>query len=712
MKQVLFKKGKVVVEEVPAPVCGPGQILVENLYSVVSSGTEMSSLGFSRQILPLKVLKYPAKLAKGMRLIKEHGLFGAYKIVSGILESGLAPGYSSCGRVIKKGKNILDLKIGDLVSCAGAGLASHAEISAIPRNLAVKIPDGVNPEEAASATLGAIALQGVRQADLRTGESAVVIGLGLIGQLIGQILLASGIKAIGIEISKERIKKAKENGLEFVFSPKEKNLKQEIYRLTNNYGPDATIITAAALEDNAIINQAIDLTRKKGKVVVVGDVGLKIERLNWFEKEIDLKISSSYGPGRGDSEYENKGIDYPYPYVRWTENRNLQAYLEMLKERKIIFRSLIGAKYSLEQAGLAYRLLNSAKKPLAVVLCYPAGETEKKILPVVELFQPQKIEGKIEVGVVGIGSFSQTVHLPNLARLRNFYHLRGICAHEQTKAKFFARRYRANIAATDYNVLLNDSKINLIMILTRHNLHAKMVIDALKAGKNVFVEKPLCLTEEELEEIKKIIKKPAIGYSPILFAGFNRRFSPHIKKIKEVLKNRRSPLVINYRINDNYLPPSHWVNTSEGGGRVLGNACHIFDLFCHLTESPAEEISAFSINPDNTFYLATDNFIASLKFKDGSIANLVYTTQGSEKISKEKLEIYSEGRTFVLDDYKNLQSFGADVFMRTWKAEKGHFEELKEMANCLFQRRWLIPWEEIAEATRISFEADKLVRGD
>ena len=350
MKQVLFRKGKVVVEEVPAPKGGANNVLVETLYSLISSGTEMSSLTFSKQPLPMKVLKYPTKLAKGLRLVKEHGIFEAYKIVTGILEAGVTPGYSLCGHVIGIGKNITDLKEGDLVACAGANLASHAEIVAVPRNLVVKIPEGVNLEEAASTTLGAIALQGVRQADLRVGESAVVIGLGLVGQITSQILLASGVKVIGIEISKSRIKKAQENGLKFAFSPTNKNLINEINRLTNFQGADATIITASNPENNIIINQAMALTRKKGKVVVVGDIGLKIERLPWYEKEIDLRISSSYGPGRGDEEYENKGIDYPYAYVRWTENRNMEAYLELLKNKKVNFSSLIEGKYQLEQA--------------------------------------------------------------------------------------------------------------------------------------------------------------------------------------------------------------------------------------------------------------------------------------------------------------------------------------------------------------------------
>ena len=360
---------------------------------------------------------------------------------------------------------------------------------------------------------------------------------------------------------------------------------------------------------------------------------------------------------------------------------------------------------------MAYKLLHSDKKPLAVLLAYAPKEIEEKASTIITLPELQKTEGKIEVGVVGVGNFCQVVHLPNLARLKNYYHLRGICTHDAVKAKYFASRYHAPLATTDYQVLLNDSKINLIIITTRHNLHARMVIDALKAGKNVLVEKPLCLTEEELKEIKEVVKNPTIGYSPMLTVGFNRRFSPFIKAIKNEINDRHSPLVINYRMNALYFPPSHWTNTSEGGGRILGEACHIFDLFCYLTNSLASDIRAWGINPLDTFYLTTDNFVTSLKFKDGSIANLTYTTQGPEQMPKELMEVYSEGSALILNDYKELIGYGKKIRMKTLNPKKGHLEELEELAKALHQRKWLIPWEEIEETTRISLEADKQVRG-
>ena len=700
MKQLVFKQGKVVVEEVPTPACGAGQILVENLFSLISSNTELLSL------------KYPTKLAKGIKLVKEQGLFNAYKMITGMFQAGVTPGYSCCGRVIKVGKDIIDIKKGDIVACAGANIASHAEFIAVPRNLAVQVPDGVSFEDACSVAVGAIAIQGVGQADLRVGESAVVVGLGLIGQLTAQILLASGIKVIGIELSKERIKKAKENELTNIFSSTDKNLLNKISYLTNLQGADATIITSSDSSNDEIINQALLITRKRGKLVIVGDIGLKINRLSWYQKEIELRISTSYGPGRGDSDYENKGIDYPYAFVRWTENRNMQAYLQLLKNKKIDFSSLVEGKYSLEQADLAYKLLNSKKKPLAVLLSYPDSILkEKDSQQFVELSVLQKMEGKIELGIIGIGSFTQTVHLPNLMKLREFYRIRGICTHDQVKAKYFASRYKASIATTDYKILLNDPKINLVIISTRHNLHAQMVIDALKAGKNIFVEKPLCLTEEELKEILDILKTQNFDYSPIIAVGFNRRFSPFIQKIKETISDRRSPIIINYRVNNSYLAPSHWVNTDEGGGRILGNACNMFDVFCYLVESGIENIDACSITPKNTFYLATDNFIATIKFKDGSLANLVYTTQGDSGFGKEYMELYSEGRAFILDDYKKLKTYGVKANMKMRQQNKGLFEELKNLASSLHQRRSLMPLEEIINATKISLEVDKKVRG-
>ncbi len=710
MRQVVFKKGKVVLEEVPAPKLNNNSVLVKNLFSLISSGTELASLTFSQKPLPAKVLRYPTKLAKGLRLVKEHGLWDSYKIVTGMLNAGITPGYSSAGEVIRVGKNIKDIKKGDLVACAGANLASHAEFVVVPRNLVVRVPEGVSGEEAASTTLGAIALQGVRQADLRVGESAVVIGLGLVGQLVVQILLASGVKVIGIEPSISRIKKAQENGLVNAFRP-QKNLRHKIYALTSFQGADATIITAANPNDNTIINQALEFTRKRGKVVVLGDVGLQINRLAWYEKEIDLRISTSYGPGRGDPEYEKKGIDYPYAYVRWTENRNMQAYLEMVKNKKINFLSLVGGKYSFEDAALAYRLLNSPKKPLAVLLSYSEDKEEKTPETLVVLNkEPSSLSGKIEVGIIGVGAFAQTIHLPNLARLKKNFHLRGVCTHQQVKAKYFARRYGASLATTDYHDLLADPKINLIFITTRHSSHAQIVKEALQAGKNVFVEKPLCMTEQELQEIEEIIRHPTTSVSPILTVGFNRRFSPFIERIQEIIKARRNPLLISYRVNDNYLLPSHWVNTSEGGGRVIGNACHMFDLFCYLTQSTPQEVSAFSITPKDNFYLSTDNFIASIKFKDSSLANLIYTTQGYEKFPKEYMELYSEGVTFVLDDYRRLRSYGVKASLTLPRQDKGHLQELKKLATCLYQKRWPIPWEEIYAATKLTLEVDKLIK--
>lgn len=710
MKQVVFKQGKVVIEEVPTPKINDNSVLVENYYSLISSGTDLTSLSFSRAPLPLKVLKYPTKLAKGLRLIKEHGLFQAYQIAKGFLESGITPGYSSCGKIIKVGKNIKDLKEGDIVACAGAGFASHAEYVVVPRNLVVKVPEEVSFKEAASTTLGAIALQGIRQADLRIGESAVVLGLGLIGQLTAQILLANGVKVIGIEPSKSRQEIAKKLGLKYVLGIK-KNLKEEVLGLTNFYGADATIITASNPNDNSIINLALELTRKRGKVVVLGDVGLKIERLPWYEKEIDLRISSSYGPGRGDEDYEKKGIDYPYAYVRWTENRNMQAYLELLKEKKIDFLSLVGGEYHIKEADLAYKLLTSSKRPLAVLISYFATpKEEKKPLTSIEIAPPKKIEGKIKIGIIGVGAFCQTVHLPNLMRLRNCYHIRTICTHNAVQAKYFAKKTGANIATTNYEDVLEDPEIDLVFITTRHNTHAKMVIEALNHNKNVFVEKPLCLTFEELEEINKIVKKPKVALGPIIAVGFNRRFSPFICKIKEILKERRNPLMINYLVNDLYLPPSHWTNTSEGGGRILGNACHMFNLFSYLVQSEINDISAFSIKPTDSFYLKTDNFVSILRFKDGSVCNLFYTTAGSEKAPKEKLSIYCEGTIFEISDFKKLVSYGTKLRMSTFKPEKGHFEELKELAKSLYQRKWPIPWEEIYETTKISLEVDRQIK--
>ena len=708
MKEVLFKGGKVIVEKVPQPSCGANQVLVKTAYSLISSGTELSSLTFSHQPLFLKVLKYPTKFAKGLRLVKQHGLKDAYNIVKGMLDMGVAPGYSCAGEVIKTGKNIHSFKKGDRVACAGANFASHAEIVAVPKNLVVKVPAGVLLKDAASTTIGSIALQGVRQADLRVGESALVIGLGLVGQIVSQILLASGVKVIGAELSSTRRIQAQKNGLQNVFSPVGKMLSREVNRLTNFQGVDATIITAAAPENNTIINTALNYTRKRGKVVVVGDVGLKVERLPWYEKEIDLRISTSYGPGRGDEKYEIRGTDYPYAYVRWTENRNMQAYLELLKDKKINFSSLVEKIYSLDKAAEAYQHLQSSKRPLAVLL----EDQPEKISEDTKEFvinSSSKTEGKIEVGIIGVGSFAQTVHLPHLQKLNSRYHIRAICTRNQVKAQYFAKRYKADIATTDYHQLLKDPKINLIIVTTRHNLHAQIVKEAWQAGKNVFTEKPLCLTNNELSSIQKLVTSSP-GSSSIITVGFNRRFSPFIKRIKELINKHSDPIIINYRVNDSYLPPNHWVYGLEGGGRVLGNACHMFDLFRYLIGSSIQDIQVEALSGKNGYYLPNDNFIASLKFKNGSLANLTYTTEGNSHLPKEYMELYSEGKVYLLNDYRSLQILGGKGSFRLSHQDKGHKEELEYLAEALHKGQWPIPFSEIEESTRISLEVNQKIR--
>lgn len=710
MKQAIIVKGKVVLEEVPHPICGSGEILVQNIFSLISAGTELSSLDFSRKSLVGKVLNYPDKIQKGMKMVKDRGLANTYNVVKGILDFGQPAGYSSAGRVVEVGKNVAGFKVGDLVACGGAGYANHAEFIRVPKNLAVKIPEGADLRDASSTTVGSIAMQGVRQADVELGEYVLVMGLGLIGQLTVQILKASGATVIGTDVDEKRVKLALANGADYAYcDPAE--LKKHVERITYGHGADKTIITASTPSSDPI-NAALEMTRKKGVVVAVGSVGLEIKRPAWYEKEIDLRISTSYGPGRYDHSYEEGGVDYPYHYVRWTENRNMSSYVELISSGKVSLEKLVPKVFPFEEIGNAYSALTSEEKPLAVFIEYPknAGKVEKKV------FNPayRGVGGKtglVRLGIIGAGSFVTAVHLPNLFKLAGKkYELVGISTHDGAKANNMAKQYGFKYATADYKEILSDKNIDAVIIATRHNSHARLLLESMRAGKHVFIEKPLALTAEEVGEIKKYLASQEYKDNPrMFFVGFNRRFSPLAIRLHEKLSDRKHPLVANFRVNDSYAPADNWVNTEEGGGRLLGNGCHMIDFFRFLVNAPAVEYSALSISDDSSYYLPTDNFSASIRYTDGSIANLFYSVMGDQSLPKERLEVFSEGCAYVLEDFRSLDVKGGGGSMRLGRQDKGQLGELVAFADALRDGKWLIPAEELLEVTESSLLINELI---
>ncbi|MEM3627523.1 MAG: bi-domain-containing oxidoreductase [Candidatus Bathyarchaeia archaeon] len=725
MKQVLIKRGQITVEDVPAPLVEPGHVLVEVAFSLISSGTELSAVEASGRSLIKRALEQPGKIKLLVNHFNQHGIKRTLGRVKERLEEARPVGYSCSGVAIQVGYGVEGIFPGDLVACAGAGIANHAEIVLVPRNLVARVPDGCNLRAAASVALGAIAMQGVRRANPQLGEVIAVIGLGLLGQLTVQLLKIAGCRVIGLDLDARRVEIAHKLGADEAFVSTEADVFMEVLHLTEGHGVDATIITAASKSD-AIVQQAMEITRKKGRVIVVGDVGLRPKRSPFYEKEIDFLISCSYGPGRYDERYEEKGMDYPYAYVRWTENRNMQEYLRLLAEGKVRLESILEREYSITEAPQAYEELQTApEKPLGVLLRYPAGdhlERSNKLATKV-VIRSSPISDKINIAVVGAGNFAKFMHLPNLRRLSSLYHIRAIVSATGSNAKIVAKQFGADYATTNYEDVLSDPNINAVLICTRHNLHAQQVIAAIKAGKHVYCEKPLALNERELGDILACYglyladfkdNRPQIdtqGLGPILTVGFNRRFSPAAIRAKEILKHRVTPLVIVYRVNAGYVPVSSWVHGEEGGGRIIGEACHMIDLFSYFTENRVESIDVSFTSPKTEHILNSDNFAVTLKYIDGSVCSLIYTSLGADAVAKEYVEIHCDGKTLIIDDFKELRVYGCKI--GGWKGfqDKGHLRALEEFSLSIRRgKTWPISLEELVEVTLITFIVKQLAK--
>lgn len=706
MKQVFIRKGQILLANIPAPLVEPGYVLVEVAYSLISTGTELSNVQSTGQSLLKKAIEQPEKVKWVLDFYKSQGIQKTVAKILGQLDQDTPTGYSCSGIVIQAGEGIMDIQPGDRVACAGAGIANHAEIVLVPRNLTVKVPDGCSLKDAASVTLGAIAMQGVRRADPHLGEIIAVIGLGLLGQITVQLLKAAGCQVFGLDLDARRVNLARDLGADHAFNPAEVDALNEIRHLTGDHGVDATIITAASNSD-VIVQQAMEITRKKGRVVVVGAVGLGLKRSPFYEKEIDFLISCSYGPGRYDERYEKKSVDYPYAYVRWTENRNMQAYLQLISEGKVYLTPIFEREYSINQAKQAYdELLMATEKPLGVLLKYPTGleRSQEEKLQSRVTFNPKPVSGKINVALIGAGSFAKGMHLPNLKILSSLYHLRAVVDAVGSNAKITAEQFGADYASTDYHEVLADDLVDMVIVATRHNTHAPIAIAAAKAGKAVFVEKPMALNQIELDALVAVLDEMRVPF----LVGFNRRFSPAARRAKEIIEGRQNPLMIYYRMNAGYLPPEHWTQTEEGGGRIIGEACHIFDLFQYLIGASVVELSATAITPQTEHILGNDNVSVTVRYEDGSVATLLYTSLGSPGFGKEYMELYADGKVLVLDDYRALRVYGGSG--KGWMAsgqDKGHLEELRVFATSLRERGDLpIELMSLTETTKVSFAVE------
>jgi predicted dehydrogenase/threonine dehydrogenase-like Zn-dependent dehydrogenase len=696
--------GGVVVEEVPAPALGPRELLVRVAYSCVSVGTEMTGVQLSGMPLYRRALKQPHHARKALELAKDQGLVRTYKRISGRLAAGTPTGYSAAGTVIAVGDDVTGFAAGDRVACAGAGIANHAEVIAVPVNLAARVPDGLALDDASTVTLGAIALQGVRRAEPTLGETIAVVGLGVLGQLTVQLLRAHGARVIGSDPDRARCEQARESGAEWIVADGE-SLAAASGKATDGFGVDAVIVTAAT-SSSSVVSDAFQACRRRGRVVIVGDVGLDLKRHDMYEKELELRMSTSYGPGRYDAVYEEEGQDYPFGYVRWTEGRNMEEYLRLLAESRVTLVHLPAERYGVDEATAAYEALKrDGPKPTLVVLEYPAQEREPARTVTLPPVSRRPSKARIRVALVGASSFAEGTHVPNLLKLEADYELRAVMSRTGSTAKALAARNEAAYATTDLEQVLSDDDVDLVLISTRHDLHAPLALRALRAGKHVFVEKPLALHPEELEEIERFYAESSSA--PVLMTGFNRRFSPAVQRLRERLAGRSAPIVADYRMNAGYIPLDHWVHGPEGGGRNIGEACHVYDVFDALTGSGVSEVRAVGIRPSDRL-AANDNFTATIAYDDGSICTLTYTALGAKEHPKERLEVYADGSVLTLDDYRSLSASGRKAPLWSSRTvDKGHRQELEALAECLLREGpWPIALDEQVRATRIAFEVE------
>lgn len=711
----LFKTndGKITVKEAPAPVCDDNEVLIETKYSIISSGTEtMAFKSEKTESFFSSLIKKKQKIQAAYNYLKEKGIEELLRKYRSQGNVSSVSGYSASGIIIEKGKKVTEFNVGDRVAAAGSGFASHSELICVPKNLVVKIPDNVDFIDAAFSTIGAIALQGVRLARTDFGETVCVVGLGLIGIITSQILKSKGCNVIGVDINEKRLAAARKFGINNLFNANDEFLANNIKKITKGYGADAAIITASTSSSDPINNSAKFL-RKKGRMVLVGAVGMNLERSEFYEKEIEFVVSCSYGPGRYDPKYEIYGIDYPYEYVRWTENRNLEAFLFALSQKLIDVKSLVTKQYEIENADLGFQeLIRNPDDHLAIAIKYSRSLEEKnKNLIYCDFsfkINNRKIKNdKIGIGVIGAGGYANRTHLPIIYKSSDFK-LIGVSAKTSKSCLKTANEFQAEYSTTDYLNILRDSKVEAVIISSRHNLHYQMTIDALNHGKHVLVEKPLALTKPEALKTIEIAKNKGL----ILAVGYNRRYSPISIKVKELLRKELKPYVISYRVNAGFVDNKSWVQDPEiGGGRIIGEGCHFIDFFNYLIEEEIESVNAFSISPNGNTINAHDNYTAIIKYKDGSTAILNYVSIGSDKQSKEYIEIFANGKSMVVDDFVDCKFYGfKEKDIRLKYQNKGREEQLKEFAKAIKgEPNRLISLQESALATLVSIEINEII---
>ncbi len=693
MKQIIqdLKNGETILEEVPVPMVKSGHVLIKTTKSLVSLGTERMLVEFGKANFIQKARQQPDKVKMVLDKIKTDGIKPTMDAVLNKLNQPLPLGYCNVGEVVAVGKGVEEFKVGDRVASNG----NHAEYVIVPKNLVAKIPDNITDEEAAFTVIGSIGLQGIRLLNPTFGETVVVVGLGLIGLVTAELLMANGCNVIGFDFDLEKIKIAKDKGIIAINPAEGTNQVKFVESYTNGIGADGVIITASN-KSNEIISQAANMCRKKGRIVLVGVIGLDISRDDFFKKELTFQVSCSYGPGRYDEEYEQKGHDYPIGYVRWTEKRNFEAILSAISKGILDVKPLITERIALADYKKIYGDMQNSKA-IASIIEYNSTKAPQSTVTVVQ----KSFEGKKGViGIVGSGNFTSSTILPNLKKSNAT--IKYIASSGGLSSTIMAKRHNIAKSTSNYKEILDDSDVDLVFVTTKHNMHGSMVLESIKANKSVFVEKPLALNETELQAIISEYNERRVNVS----VGFNRRFAPLAKKMKTLLGNDNAPINIVATMNAGFIPADLWVHDMEvGGGRIIGEACHYIDLCSYFTGSKVKAVcmNAMGLNPEEN----TDNATILLKYENGSNAVINYFANGSKAYSKERVEVYSQERTLVMDNWRKLQAFGFKGFSKTSsKQDKGHYNQFNELVQQHIKGgNPIIPFEELVNTTRASFAA-------
>jgi len=698
MKQLIqsFKTGELGLFKVPAPVCQENGVLVETKVSLVSAGTEKMLVDFAKKSMLSKAKDRPDLVKQVVDKMKKEGVKNTLEKVFTKLDTPIPLGYSLAGRVIEVGSNMSGINIGDRVACGGAGYANHSEINYVPKNLMVKIPDGVDDIDASFVTVGAIALQGVRQTEPKLGERVAVIGLGLLGQLAVQLLKANGCKVIGSDVDPDKIKLALEMGADEACHASELIKKSDEF--SNGYGVDAVIIAASTASNQPVIDAA-EISRMRGRVVFLGMVGMDIPRNDYYKKELDLRLSMAYGPGRYDPAYEEKGIDYPYDLVRWTEQRNFEAFLGLIEEGKISPKALLTHTYDYNDAMQAYDLLEGKiqEKYLGIILEYN-NEINLDEHKVVQRTNKVISSDKVNLGLIGAGNFTKSVILPNIQKVGG-YELVGVCTATGVSAEGTGKKYDFKYTTTDSNEIFKNSEINSVLITTQHKSHASLVQEAIENKKHCFVEKPLCIYEEELEAISE-----AYDGKSIVQVGFNRRFSPMIQEMKNHLSGQ---IAVNYRVNAGVIPKDVWIQDREiGGGRIIGEVCHFIDTCSFLIGSEVSSVYASCVEKEDQSIPNEDNVNIILNYKNGSTATIAYYAYGDSLMPKEYIEVFSNGISMEMKDFRELIIYnnGKNKKIKSSNQDKGFINEFKAFQESVKKGNPAISFESIYNTSKTTFK--------